>query len=109
MLLRRDARKCARSIHKGQQGEPVPLGKLHDTNALAIPLRKRHPEVSSRPLVNVAAFLVTDERNALRPKFPDTAHQSRIIGQMTIAVELDEVIEQTLNVVKRVRTILMPR
>ena len=85
------------------------IRELHHTHRLAVALRIGHAEVARRPLLDVAALLVPDQRHrpALQPAEP--GHESGVVRPSAIAVELEEVLEDPLDVVERVRTVLVAR
>src|SRR4029453_9163277 len=76
---------------------------LHQAHPLAIALRVRHPEVAARALVEVAALLLADERDRPAAEAGEAGDERRVLGSRTVAVQLDEVLEEALHVVERVR------
>ena len=99
----------ARRVHESDDGKAVPVGELHHAHRFAVALRVRHAEVPMGALADVAAFLVPDERDGLALETAHTGHERRVVRERAVAVELDEVVEDPLDVVERVRAILVSR
>src|SRR4029079_14733011 len=87
----------------------MPVSPLHAAHRLAVALRISHAEVAVRALLDVAPLLVPEERNGSTVEPPDTDHERRIVGAAAVAVQLDPVLEQPLDIVQRVGPVLMAR
>jgi len=61
-----------------------------------------HPEVAADPLGEVAAFLLAQEHGGAARPGADPADQRRVVGAQAVAVELDEIGRQPLDVVEGV-------
>ena len=85
----------------------MPVGELHHAHRLAVALGVRHAEVPMGALADVAAFLVPDERDGLALEAADAGNERRVVRERAVAVELDEVVEDPLDVVERVRAVLV--
>ena len=107
MLLCRDSRERPGGVDESEQRKPVSMCELHDADALPVPLGEGHAEVASSALVNVPTLLVADQDDALPPEATETADERRVVTEMPIAVKLDEIIEEPLHVVERVRPLLV--
>src|SRR5262249_3531515 len=72
-------------------------------------LRLRHPEVTEKALLGVAAFLFTyyHDRALFKPRHP--GHNRRIVAKCAIAVYFLKIRKNTLDVIERVRTFGVPR
>ena len=69
------------------------------------PLRIRHPEVARGSLLHVPALL-WPTRTGVRPSsFPMPVTSALVVGAAAVAVELEEVVEDPLDVVEGVRTV----
>src|SRR5207247_3409384 len=67
----------------------------------------RHPEVAVRPFLDVPALLISDDGDGPMIEAADPDHHCGVIAATAITVELHPVVEQTLDVVERVRPVLM--
>ena len=69
----------------------------------------RHPEVARDLFPGVPALLVADHDDPLPFEARQPGDDRRVVAEDTIAVELDEVFEQQLEEVARVRALRMAR
>jgi hypothetical protein len=60
-------------------------------------------------LANVATLLMADERHGLAGEAPDPGHERSVVRERAVAVQLDEVVEDPLDVVERVGPVLVAR
>ena len=67
------------------------------------------PKLRRVALLDVAALLVADERDRAPVEAAEAGDDRRVVGAAAVAVELDPVVEQPLDVVERVRPVLVPR
>ncbi len=74
-----------------------------------VPLRIGHPELAARPLLDVAALLLADEHDGAAVELPEAGDHRAVVAEPPVAVQLEPVVEQPLDVIERVRTILVPR
>jgi hypothetical protein len=109
VLLRDDTRIGARRVHERDDRESVAIGDLHRPHRLPVSLRIRHPEVAVRPLTDVAALLVADERDRPALEAAEARDERRIVAERAVAVQLDEVVENALDVIEGVRPVLVAR
>ena len=107
VLLRGDARIRAGRVDERHEREPVALGELHRAHRLPVALRVRHPEVPVAPLGDVAALLVADERDRAAVERAEPGDDRVIVHPAAVAVELEPVVEDPLDVVERVRALLV--
>src|SRR5262249_20653964 len=83
--------------------------ELHEPERLAIPLGMRHPEVPRDLLARVASLLVADHDDAAPLEERKAADHRRVVAVHAIAVQLDEVVEEELDEVARVRALRVAR
>src|SRR4051812_50153237 len=60
-----------------------------------------------RALADVAALLVSHQCNGLAVEAADAGHERSVVRERAVAVQLDEVVEDSLDVVQGVRPVLM--
>src|SRR6185312_9751260 len=70
----------------------------------AIPLGLRHSEVPLLPLLNVSTLLMAHEHDGHAIEHCRAAHDRAVPVTESIAVELDELLANLLDVIQRVRT-----
>ena len=109
MLFGRNARIRAGNIHQAEQRKTVTLCELHQTHRLAVALGVRHAEVPFRALLDVTSLLVADQSDGATVEAPDADHDGGVVGAAAVPVELDPVLEEPLDVIERIRAILVPR
>ncbi len=107
MLLGRDARIGAGRVDERDEREVVPIGELHHPHRLPVALRIGHAEVPRRPLLDVTPLLVPDQRDRAALELADPGHERVIVHPPAIAVQLEEVLEDPLDVVEGVRALLV--
>jgi len=103
-----DAGIRAGRVDKCEHRELELLGRLHETQGLAVSLRLAHAEVARRAFLRVAALLVADHHARYAVEACETAHDRQVIRKMPVAVKLDEIGEDLVDVVERVGTLRMP-
>ena len=77
--------------------------------ALRVPLGIRDPPVPVAALLRVAALLLADEDDGAAVEPAEPGDDRPVVRAAAIAVQLEEVVEDPLDVVERVRPILVPR
>jgi hypothetical protein len=87
----------------------VPVGELHRAHRLPVALGIGHTEGAPGALLEVTPLLVPDENDRPPVEAADPAHDRGVIGPGAVSVQLDEVLQQTFDVVERIRPILVPR
>ena len=85
------------------------ISERHRTRRLAIALWIRHPEIPLRTLLQIAALLVTDQHDGPPGKLAHAGDEREVVSPPAIAVKLEEIVEDPLDVVEGVRAILMSR
>src|SRR5690606_25278708 len=108
-LLRADAGERAHRVDERDDGKPEAIGELVEPYRLAVSLGVRHPEVPLQVLLRRASLLVADDDDAPPVVAREPAHDGWVVGEAPIAVQLDEVREQALDVIERVRAVRVPR
>src|SRR5205814_6004576 len=88
-----------------QYREAVPVGQLHRAHCLAVALGIGHAEIALRALLDVAALLVADENDRSPPEAPEAGHDRGVVAVLAIAVQFEPVLEETLDIVQRVRPV----
>src|SRR5204862_8326412 len=79
----------------------------HRVPRLAVALRVRHPEAPARALVDVASLLLTDQDDRAVPELAETGDHRAVVAERPVAVQLEPVVEQPLDVVERVRPVVV--
>ena len=102
-LLGLDARVRRRRVDEHDDRPAELLGQLHHAQRLAVALGPRVAEVAEDLLLGVAALLVADDQHRLPLVVGEAGDDGVIVGEAAVAVDLDEVGEQPLDVVERVR------
>ena len=108
-LLGLDAGIRRRRVDEADDRAPELLRHLHRPHRLAIAVRPRVTEVAIDLLLGVAALLVADDEDRLALVERGAGDDRVIVGETAIAVQLDEVGEQALDVVERGRARRMAR
>ena len=103
-LLGAQAGPGAWRVDEGEHRHLELLGQLHQAERLAIALGVRHAEVAPQVLARVAAALVADHHHRLALQPRPAGHDRGVLAEQPIAVQLDEVGEDQLDVVERERT-----
>ena len=85
------------------------LGERHQTHGLAVSLGPGVSEVAIDLRLGVTALVMTDDHHRLALVARGTGHNRVIVGKTAVAMHLDEVGEQPLDVVKNVRTARVAR
>ena len=109
VLLGRDARIGARRVDERHEREAERVGELHRAHRLAVALRIRHPEVAARALLDVATLLLADDRDRATVEPAEAGDDRGVVGAEAVAVQLEEVVEQALDVVERERALVVSR
>src|SRR5262249_16430614 len=87
----------------------MPIGELHHTHRLPVTLGVRHAVVAVDPILHVTALLVPDQHDGLPAKPAEPGNDRGVVRVMAIAVQLEPVVEEPLDVIEGVRPILGPR
>src|SRR5581483_9011040 len=74
---------------------------------LPVALGVRHPEAPVGPLVDVPALLLADERDGAAAELPEAGDHRAVVTERAVAVQLEPVLEEPLDVVERVRTLVV--
>src|SRR5919199_4914580 len=88
VLLGGDAGIGTGRVDERDQREAVPHREVHDAHRLAVALRMRGPEVPVDPVLDVAALLLTDERDRASVETTDAGDDRAVVGAGAVAVEL---------------------
>ena len=109
VLLGGDPRIGAGRVDERHEREPEPLRDLHHAHRLHVALGVGHPELAVDALLDVAALLVPDEHDRPAVELPDARDERAVVGAAAVAVQLDPVVDETRDVVERVRPIRVAR
>ena len=85
------------------------FSQLHHAERLAETLGPRHAEVAADLFLRVAPLLMPDDRDGDTPEDREPGDDRRIVGVLPVAMELDEVGHERLDVVERIGAPGMPR
>ena len=108
-LFGADAGISARGVDERQDREPEPRRHLVHAERLAVALRVRLPEVARHLVLRAPALLVPDDDDGLAVEAGEARDDRRVVAEAAIAVELDPVLEDAIDVVERVGPVLVPR
>jgi len=103
-----DARISPRRIHEGEHRQLEFLGRLHQAQGLAIALGLAHAEVPHGALFGIATLLVAEHHAGRAVEARQPADDRQVVGKMPVPVQLDEIREDFLDVIERVRPLGMP-
>src|SRR5581483_6368259 len=78
-----------------------------DPDRLRVALRVGHPELPRVALLRVPALLLADQRDGAPVEPAEAGDERAVIGAAAVAVELDPVVEDPIDVVERVRPVRM--
>ena len=108
-LLGLDAGIGRRRVDEDDDRPAELVGHLHRAQRLAIALRPRVAEVALHLLLHVAALLVAADQDRRAVVAGEAADDGAVVGEAPIAVQLDELGEQPLDVVEQVGPLGMAR
>jgi hypothetical protein len=77
-------------------------GQLHQPQRFAVALGFRLAEIAADLLLRAAPLLVPDHQHRHAVEGAEAADDGRVIPEAAVAMQLDEVLEQALDVVERV-------
>ena len=81
------------------------LRLMRETQGLSITLRVRHAEVGVHILLNGAALAVADYRHRCAVEVANAAEDGMVVRKIAVAVQLGEVGEQLIDIVREHRTL----
>ena len=96
-------------VYQAHDGAAELLGLLHQALRLAVALGLRAAEIASDAAFQVGALLLGDDRHLAAIDAPDAAHDSAVVGERAVAMQLDEIIEQGSDVIQRRRPLGVAR
>ncbi len=102
-LLRADARFGPGGVDKGDQRKSELLGVSHQPFRFAVSLRPGHAEVAGDVLLGVVALLMPEDHHRLTVERRQPADQGEIVAERAVAVELDPVGHQRVEIVQGMR------
>src|SRR5262249_46906852 len=83
--------------------------ELEHADRLPVALRIRHPELPPRALLDVAPLLLADECDRAAVELAEPGDHCTVVASASVAVQLEPVLEQPLDVVQRVRPLRVAR
>ena len=94
---------------KQMMGRPNLERQFHDAHCLAIAFRIGHAEIAEQLLLGIASLLIAhhDDRPIL--ELGEAGHQCGIIREAAVAVQLQEIRKQHLNIVESIGPLGMAR
>jgi hypothetical protein len=104
-LLRVDSRIGARGVDERDHRPAEALGELHQAERLAVPLRPRHPEAAQDVLLGGPALLLADHHHRFTVEARQPADQRLVVAEGPVAVQLEPIGEQPLDIVEHVRAV----
>src|SRR5262249_47985532 len=100
-----DARIGSRRVDKSDQRAAKFLSHLHQAKSFTITFRFRHSEVPVAAFVDVAAFLLTYDRDFHSLDLCKPANDRRIVRISAITVNLNKIGKKRRKKIKRIRTL----
>jgi hypothetical protein len=80
---------------------------LHQAQRLAVALGPAHAEVAQAPLLGVTALLVAQHHAGVAVESREAADDRQVVGEVPVAMQLDEIREDLVDVIQRVGTLRM--
>src|SRR6201989_3616600 len=74
-----------------------------------VAFRERHAEPALRALLDVAPLLLADERDRAAVELAEAGDHRAVVGVEAVAVQLEPVVEDPVDVVERVRAAVVAR
>ena len=103
-LLGADAGVRTRGVDERDDGQAEAGGQLHLRERLAVALGVRHAELALEALAGVAALAVADDQEALVADAGEARGDGLVFAEEAIAVELDVLVAEVLDVVRELGT-----
>ena len=108
-LLGTDAGIRAGRVDQRNNRYPELFREAHEPQRLAIAFRMAATEIAHHIFFRVAPFLMRDDNAALRTEQGEPARHRFVVGEVTIAVQLDPTGETSFDVIERKRPLHVPR
>ena len=108
-LLRADAGVGAGGVDQREHRQAESVGEVHQPHGLAIALRLRHAEVVLDAALGVGALLVADHHHRAAAEAAEPAHDGRVLGEVAVAGQRREILDQRIDVVEAMRPVGMAR
>src|SRR5690606_7081632 len=108
-LLGIDTRVGPGRVDEGDQRQVEAVRKAHQPLRLAVAFRLGHAEVAVALLLGVAALLVADDHQPPLTEPCQSADDGVVVAEHAITMQLIEITEYSVNVLKRVRAPRMAR
>src|SRR5208282_3775213 len=91
------------SIDESDDWQPETIGQFEHATGLAIAFRPRTAEVALDTICGALAALMPHDGDLMLAEVAEPRHDRAVIGEAPIAVKLDEVADQRINVIERLR------
>src|SRR5215467_8715824 len=108
-LLGTDPWVGAGGVDKGQHRQPELVGHVHQPYRLTVSLRARHAEVVLDAALSIETFLISDYDNGAVMEPAEPPHDGGIFGEVAVAGERREILDQRAHVVEAVWPVGMAR
>ena len=106
-FLRLHTRKGAGRVRQGDHRQAEPIGQIHQADGLAIAFGPRHAEIVLEAARRVIAFLLADDHDAAPAQFAKAADHGGIVGEIAIAGERHEILDQPVDIIPEMRALRM--
>src|SRR5208282_415776 len=93
----------ALGIDESDDWQPETIGQFEHATGLAIAFRPRTAEVALDTIRGALAALMPHDGDLMLAEVAEPRHDRAVIGEAPIAVKLDEVADQRINVIERLR------
>src|SRR5262249_32629601 len=107
-LLGADAREGARRVDQADDRQPKLCRQAHALECLAIALGMGAAVHALAALCERVALLLADEHDAKVAQPGETRADGAVVPEGTVAVQFDELLEDQVEVIERLRTIRVP-
>ena len=108
-LFRPDARIGAGRIDERDDRQIESVGKLHQPHGFAIAFGPRHSEVVLDALLGIGALLVAEHDDRSIAEFSDAADDRLVLGEIAVACERREILDEAADEFERMRTFRVAR
>src|ERR1700737_2595682 len=102
-LLRAEPRLRALRVYKCDERQAHAAGQVVHPRRLAVALRMGLAEVAPNPLLGRAAALMAHDRDRAAAEVAESRHDRAVISETAVAVNLEKVAHQVLDVVQGLR------
>jgi hypothetical protein len=108
-LLGAEARIGPGGVDEGQHRQIELLGHVHQPHRLAVALGPGHAEIVLQAGGGVVALLLADDHHRLAAEPAEAADHRLVVGELAVAAQLDELVDQAGQIVDEVRPLGVAR